>query len=210
MVVDCPNCGKENKNTNIRCEFCSTQLINTNEYDQYSNLVLNGNNLESKEINVSTKKVGCLTNILMLIFAGPWLLVGIVFFGVGLFSSISEYNQTKGYEKTIGILKDYGECTYDDGNELCEAIYEYQVNGVIYTVSPNLLSNSDGFDESDTVYYNPNNPSESLMYSSWSNLTIVGLIFIIVVSVILVFINRKIKKISKGKDNITMKVYKTA
>ena len=29
----CPNCGKENKNTNVKCEFCSTQLIDINEYN---------------------------------------------------------------------------------------------------------------------------------------------------------------------------------
>ena len=68
---------------------------------------------------------------------------------------------------------------------------------------------SGGFEERDTVYYNPNNPSESIMYASWSNLTIVGFIIIIVVSAILISINKVIKKIAKGKDNITMKVYKT-
>ena len=209
MVVNCPNCGKENKNTNIKCEFCSTQLIDVNEINQHSDFSFNGNNVETKEINVSTKKVGCLSSILILIFVGPWLLAGIAFLGVGLFSSISEHNQTKGYEKTTAILKDYTNCTYDDGSEMCEAIYEYQVNGVTYTVSPSTLSNSGGFEERDTVYYNPNNPSESIMYASWSNLTIVGFIIIIVVSAILISINKVIKKIAKGKDNITMKVYKT-
>ena len=33
MVVNCPNCGRENKNTNIKCEFCSTQLINENKFN---------------------------------------------------------------------------------------------------------------------------------------------------------------------------------
>lgn len=208
MVVCCPNCGKENKNTNIKCEFCSTQLIDVNEFNQEDQFTLNGNIVKTNEINVSTKKVGCLSNILIIIFIGPWLLAGIAFFGVGLFSSISEHNETKGYEKTTAILKDYTNCTYDGGSELCEAIYEYQVNGVTYTVSPSKLSNSGGFEERDTVYYNPNNPSESIMYTSWSYLTIVGFIIIIVVSAILISINKVIKKISKGKDNITMKVYK--
>lgn len=209
MVVCCPNCGKENKNTNIKCEFCSTQLIDENEFNQHSNFAVDDNIAETKEINVSSKKVGCLSSILSLIFVGPWLLFGIVFLGVGLFSSISEHNQAKGYEKTTGILKDYVNCTYDDGNELCEAVYEYQVNGVTYTVSPSTLSNTEGFNERDTVYYNPNNPSESIMYSSWNSLTIVGAIIVIVVIVILISINNTNKKILKGKDNITMKVYKT-
>lgn len=205
----CPNCKKENKNTNIRCEFCSTQLIDVNEFNQQGIFTPSGNIVETKEINVSTKKVGCLSNILILIFVGPWLLVGIAFLGVGLFSTISEHNQTKGYEKTTGILKDYTNCSYEDGSELCEAIYEYQVNGITYSVSPSTLSNRGGFKENETVYYNPNNPSESIMYASWSTLTIIGFIIVVVVSVIFAFKNIFIKKISKGKDNITMNVYKT-
>ena len=66
MVVNCPNCGKENKNTNIKCEFCSTQLIDVNEINQHSDFSFNGNNVETKEINVSTKKVGCLSSILII------------------------------------------------------------------------------------------------------------------------------------------------
>ena len=205
----CPNCKKENKNTNIRCEFCSTQLIDVNEFNQQGIFTPNGNIVETKEINVSTKKVGCLSNILILIFVGPWLLFGIAFLGVGLFSTISEHNQTKGYEKTTGILKDYTNCSYEDGSELCEAIYEYQVNGITYSVSPSTLSNRGGFEENETVYYNPNNPSESVIYAGWSTLTIIGFIIVIVVIVIFVFKNIIMKKISKGKDNITMNVYKT-
>jgi len=205
----CPNCKKENKNTNIRCEFCSTQLIDVNEFNQQGIFTPNGNIVEAKEINVSTKKVGCLSNILILIFVGPWLLVGIAFFGVGLFSIISEHNQTKGYEKTTGILKDYTNCSYEDGSELCEAIYEYQVNGITYSVSPSSLRNIGGFQQNDIVYYNPNNPSESVMYAGWGTLTIVGFIIVIVVIVIFVLKNIIMKKISKGKDNITMNVYKT-
>ena len=201
MVVNCPNCGKENKNTNIKCEFCLSQLIDKKEFSD--------NVVETKEINVSTKKVGCISSILSLIFVGPWLLFGIVFLGVGLFSSISEYNQAKGYEKTTGILKGYSDCTYNDGDELCEAIYEYQVNGVVYTVSPSLLSDPDGFAKSDIVYYNPTNPSESIMYANWSILTIVGFIIVLVVIIILILANNKKKKILKDKDNITMTVYKT-
>ena len=205
----CPNCKKENKNTNIRCEFCSTQLIDVNEFNQQGIFTPNGNIVETKEINVSTKKVGCLSNILILIFVGPWLLVGIAFLGVGLFSIISEHNQTKGYEKTTGILKDYTNCSYEDGSELCEAIYEYQVNGITYSVSNSSLRNIGGFQQNDIVYYNPNNPSESVMYAGWGTITIVGFIIVIVIIVIFVLKNIIMKKISKGKDNITMNVYKT-
>lgn len=205
MVVNCPNCGKENKSTNIKCEFCITQLIDENEFNQHSNFTVEAFG-ENKGINVSPKKVhGCLSSIFSLIFAGPWLLAGIMFFVFGLFSGISEYNQAKGYEKTTGILKDYVNCNYEDGSEECEAVYEYQVNGVAYTVSPNLLSNRGFFKENATVYYNPNNPRESIIYSIWNIFIIVGLIIIIVVSLILISKKKMMKKLSKSEDNIIIK-----
>ena len=200
MVVNCPNCGKENKNTNIKCEFCSTKLIDENKFNQHSNFLVNDKAGETKVINVSPKTVGCLGKILGLMFVGPWILVGIVFLGVGLFSSISERNHTKGFEQTTGILTN---CVVD------EAIYEYQVNGDTYIASPNMSSNCDGFKERDIVYYNPNNPSESIMYANWSILIIIGLILVIVPVIISIYTNNQKKKILKGEENITMKVYKT-
>ena len=201
MVVNCPNCGKENKNTNIKCEFCSTQLIDENKFNRQGDFEINDNIVEINGVNVSPKKVrGCLSSILSLIFVGPWLLVGIVFLGVGLFSSISEHNQTKGYKKTTGILTN---CIVD------EAIYEYQVNGDTYTASPNMSSNCDVFKERDIVYYNPNNPSESIMYANWNIITITGLILVIVPVIILIYTKNKKKKILKSEQNIKMKVYKT-
>lgn len=199
MVVKCPNCGKENKNTNIKCEFCSTQLIDENKFNQYDNFVINSDGIETKVINVSPKTVGCLGKILSLMFVGPWILAGIVFLGVGLFSSISERNYTKEFEQTTGILTN---CVVD------EAIYEYQVNGDTYIASPSRSSNCDGFKERDIVYYNPNNPSESIMYANWSILIIIGLILVIVPVIILIYTNNQKKKILKGEENITMKVYK--
>lgn len=199
----CPNCSKENKSTNIRCEFCSTQLIDENEFDSQVIFKINDNVVSSKDIKFSEKKVGCLSSILPLIFVGPWLLIGIVFLGVGLYASISEHNQTKGYEKTTAILKKYINCEYEDGSQVCNGIYEYEVNGINYTVSPNLLTTHDGFDEIGTVYYNPKNPSESVMYAGWGNFIIIGIIIISVAVVIFISKTIFVKKILKNKDNIS-------
>lgn len=48
----CPNCKKENKNTNIRCEFCSTQLIDVNEFNQQGIFMPSGNIVETKETRI--------------------------------------------------------------------------------------------------------------------------------------------------------------
>lgn len=192
MVVFCPHCKKLNKKTNIQCEFCATQLIDVNKISK---------------IDIPTKKASWILIIFALLFVGPFLLPGILFLGVGLFDGIHEYTQTKGYEKTIATLKDYTNCTYNDE---CKAIYEYQVDGIIYTVSPDLLGNSDAFAKNDTVYYNPNNPSESIIYTGWNISVIIGLILIIsalLPLVIIITITKIIIKASKGKDSVTMDAY---
>lgn len=200
----CPNCKNDNKNTNIRCDFCSARLnyVDVNDYlNEYKNL-------ETKKVNISSKKVGCLGGIISLIFFGPMLLIGILFIGIGLYSSISVHNETKGYEKTTGILKDYENCYYDDGRELCGAKYEYQVNGVTYFSSSSTISSKDGFNESETVYYNPSNPSESVIYADWNHFISVGFLFATVPILFLIIFLGVIKKISNGKDNIMIEVFK--
>lgn len=202
----CPNCNKENKNTNIKCEFCFTQLIDEKKYDQES-VILNNTIGKKSEVEVSMKKINLISNIIILVIAGPWLLFGIIFFAIGLSLNISEHKQTKGYEKTTAVLKDYVNCDYEDGGDSCYAIYEYKVNGITYTVSPKYLGNAGAFDKKDTVYYNPNNPSESIMNSISGPIMITGLI--IIISVVIVFVIKKIiiNKISKKKESITMTVY---
>ena len=191
MVVNCPNCGKENKNTNIKCEFCSTQLIDENNFNKYDNFLVNNDGIETKIINISAKNDDYLGKFLISIFVVPWILGGILFLGIGLFFNIYERNQAKGYEKTIGLLIEY------NGDE---AIYEYHVNEDTYTVSPKMTSNLNIFAEQDTVYYNPNNPSESIVYTNWSIFTVTGFIVAIVPIIILLFVNKKRKKL-KDKYN---------
>ena len=91
----CPNCKNENKNTNIRCEYCSYELNPESELSEVEYV--------SKEIQVSTKKVGFLSNIIFIIFLGPFLLAGIVLLYIGLSNNL----KTKGYEHTTAFFKDY-------------------------------------------------------------------------------------------------------
>lgn len=194
----CPNCGRKNIDTNTECEYCYTRLRNTTSFSEEEKT--NINILNSGEIKVSKNAGGCITNVLMFFMVGPWLLVGLVFLVVGIFCSLSEHNETKDYEKTVATLNGYTNCTYDEaGDELCNAIYEYRVNGIKYTVSPSLLSNR--FKQTDTVYYNPNNPSVSVMYAGWNNLIITGSIFIIVIVVIFILKTIVMKKIKRKNDN---------
>lgn len=198
----CPNCKKENKKENIKCEFCLTQLIDVNKHNYQESFISNDETEENQEFIVPTKKVNCLRKIITLIFVGPWLLIGLLFLGVGLFSSISEHYKTKEYKQATAILKDYKNCTNENGSEFCEAIYEYQINGVTYSVSPSRLSERDDFSEKDTVYYNPKNPSEAIMYAGWNSLAIWGFIMVAIAIIVLIFKDKFTTITSKNEVEI--------
>lgn len=193
----CPNCNKENKNTNIRCENCGYQLISEEIHDNDS--------INYKQVQISPKNLGCFANLAMIIIFGPWFLFSLCFIGVGTYQNISEHNQTKGYIEATANLKDYRNCHYDEDRiETCNAIYEYIVNGEYYNTSPSKLSNRGGFKKTETVYYNPNNPNESLIYAGWNEITFVGIIMLIITTIIFIVINSKQKKIANNNDTIKL------
>ncbi|MGN1372264.1 MAG: DUF3592 domain-containing protein [Candidatus Coprovivens sp.] len=199
----CPNCNKENKNTNIRCEYCSTELIDINKFNNLEDLTPNDIVMGAKSAKYLKLGIGCLS----IMFLGLWLLVGLGFLGMGLYCTISEHNQTKEYESTTGVLKGYTNCSYSDGSKLCNATYEYEVDGIRYTASPSKFSNRSSFEKNKIVYYNPNNPSESIIYADWNIIIITGLIFIVVVVIISIIIINFTKKIPKDEKNYTTKIY---
>lgn len=198
-TIKCPNCGYENKNTNIRCESCGKEL---NHIEQSDNFLNNDYQKNVKTIDLGSKKVKCITSVILIFVLVPWFLIGLFFIGVSSYSSITDNNKSKNYLETEGKLVSYENCQYDDGNELCSGVYEYTVSGVNYKGSPNLLSNRSGFKQTIIVKYNPNNPNEYVIDSGWNWLLIVGIIIVSVVVVIFISVKLSIKKLSKKVKNI--------
>lgn len=198
----CKNCGKENKSTNIRCDFCNAELIDdNNSANKKSSIYGTNRTLKPEEVANLTNIAGHLNIVFSLLFSGLWILVAIGLIGFGSYSYISEHKETKDYDKTVATLEDYQKCRTDQGTEICNAIYEYQVNGITYTASPDLLSNRNTFSSTETVYYNPNNPSESIIYTSNINIIFIVIGSIILVGIIISFIY-KVVKIKKNKNLI--------
>lgn len=83
---------------------------------------------------------------------------------------LKEYRLSREYVETIGTFVDYTTC--DDG--MCGSSYSYVVDGNTYYVSSDLKS--DYFPKTDKVYYNPDNPSEAIMFSNWHILFIAGVV----------------------------------
>lgn len=195
-TIKCPNCGYENKNTNIRCEACGKEL---NHIEQSDNFLNNDYQKNVKTIDLGSKKVKCITSVILIFVLAPWFLIGLFFIGVSSYSSITDNNKSKNYLETEGKLVSYENCQYDDGNELCSGVYEYTVSGVTYKGS---LSNRSGFKQTIIVKYNPNNPNEYVIDSGWNWLLIVGIIMVSVVVVIFISVKLSIKKLSKKVKNI--------
>ena len=200
-TIKCPNCGHENKNTNIRCESCSTEL---NHIEQSNNFLNNDySQTNVKTIDLGSKKAKYITSAILIFILIPWLTVGLVFIGVGSYSSITDNSKSKNYLETEGKLVSYKNCQYDDdGNELCNGVYEYIVNGVTYKGSPNLLSDRSGFKQTAIVKYNPNNPNEYVMNSGWKGLLIAGIIMVTIVVIIFISVKIFMKKLSKKENDI--------
>lgn len=200
-TIKCPNCGRENKNTNIRCESCDTEL---NHIEQSNNFLNNDySQTNVKTIDFGSKKAKHIISVILIFLLAPWFLVGLAFIGVSSYSSIADNSKSKNYLETEGKLISFENCQYDDdGDELCNGVYEYTVNGVTYKGSPNLLSNRSGFKQTATVKYNPDNPNEYVMNSGWNGLLIAGIIMVTVVVIIFIAVKKTIKKLSRKVNDI--------
>lgn len=196
-IIKCPNCGYENKNTNIRCESCATEL---NPIKQSNNFLNHDySQINAKTIDLESKKVKHIINAILIFILAPCFLVGLSFIGVSLYSNIVNNNKSKNYLETEGKLVDYENCQYDDnGDELCSGIYEYTVNGITYKASPKLLSNHSGFKQIAIVKYNPNNPNEYVMNLGWNGLLIAGIIMVTIVVIIFISVKNSMTKLSKN------------
>ena len=187
----CPNCGYENRNTNIRCESCGKELNNAN----YTSVNQKLPQLDEKTIDAAKKRANLISNIILIFILGLPFLVGIVFIGVSLYFNITENYNSKNYLKTEGKLVDFDNCQYNNENETCNAIYEYVVNGITYTGSSNVSSNRSDFKQTITVKYNPNDSSEYVINSDFNYLLMTGIIIIAVDLLIFVSVKKSINKV---------------
>lgn len=179
----CPHCGERKKtNYDERCHYCGCQFIDT---------VTKKKNLE---------KMSKIISIVILVLCGPWFMIGLLFLVVETFSTINEHKKIEGFVKTDAYYVDTYDCYNDsDGVTFCNGIYVYEVNGIEYYASP--AEEGSSFPEKRDVYYNPNNPSESIILANWLTLVIVGGLltfsFIAVFLIQFFYFKKQIKNIDK-------------
>ena len=100
--------------------------------------------------------------IIILIIEVVWLLFGLFGIGYGTYSLVYDSVITKGYQKTEGQLIMVENC---DANLVCTGVYKYYLGDTLYTTSTEDLRSKDDFKQYETIYYNPAEPSESVIAS---------------------------------------------
>lgn len=205
--MKCPTCGSENKNTNIKCEVCGTvlhpeeedySLFDSNINPKYVDRQKTVNRLEY--INKRKKGIGCLSNVIISAILIPWILAGLAFIGVSLYSIISNIKVSKNYDETEATLVDYVKKSDIEGKDYYIAIYEFEVDGVKYTASPDKEGSKNSYKKTAKVKYNPEYPNENLMASGWGSLLATGIVMEIIVAIIYRVIRRKLKRMSNMVD----------
>ena len=152
MILICKNCRKENKSTNIKCEFCNSELVSL------------GDTFNSKREEITLQQKLCM--LCFFVISGAMIVYGLFAISSSVYTFILENKIKNEYNETYASLIEYTDCQVDeDNNEVCNAIYKYEVNNNTYTVSLDLEVVRDVYQNSEIVYYNPNNPSESVIYA---------------------------------------------
>lgn len=225
--MKCPGCNAENYDGNITCEYCGKQLQQTSyvsqeeptktyyatgeSFDQPTKTYYaTSDSQESKTINLPPIVGKIIIIIIFLNFFAPFIIVGIVFSGLGLYSKTEEDRIKTTSEQTTGTFISYGECDYSDGTEICSGIYKYEVNGIEYQTESNVLTNIENIKDEEIIYYDPTNPSNGVIIDETTStiFTIIGavlLIIIIIPIIIFIVIARKVKKNKKQKEGIDNK-----
>lgn len=192
--IKCPQCGCDNKSTNLRCESCGNEL-NKIEEDELP-VGININLQPTTKGGVIGLKI--LVNVILLFFIGPAFLIGAIFTGISVHSMTKDNIKASGYEETVARFVDYDDCHSSDGTEVCKGIYEWKVDGETYKGSPDFTSNYGGFKESMKVRYDPKDPSKYVMESSWKVFLIVGICMISFCIVVFIIVNVILYKMSKN------------
>lgn len=207
--MKCNKCSFENKSTNIKCEQCGNVLIDVEKVNNDLEFV---NPINNPEVEKKARGIGkFIIIVIILLFEGPFILAGVFLFGFGIYLNVSENKIIKNYKETSGVLVDYVDCSYNENGETCLGLYEYEIDGVAYSVKNNVSTNPEYLEKKTKIYYDENNPEEALIKTNFLDLLwsvgLVIIVFTLIPIIIVLFIFKKANKavdLDKGNKPITI------
>ena len=191
----CFNCGNENKENVINCEYCGKELPKKEEFN--------------KGREVTTK------HYIMIILM---LLIPIVILLTSTYVMLNfenliglEKEKPVNSEQTTGYLNEFEDCykNYDDKErEYCKAVYIYEVDGIEYSIKTHFSSPKKDHDEEAIIHYNKENPEESsieLIKDDFSSgikntMAIIYMFLIVIVVGVIIVIAIIFIKVKKNKN----------
>jgi len=202
--MTCPQCGKENKNSNIKCEFCQAKLIDISKKD-IKEVYIGNTNLE---VNEYMEKSSNVLYVIVMIIIGFWFssvsLVFIISIFIDVSCNIQDLSGKENYIKAIATVENIN-CSDAEIQKNCRATYKYEVNDIYYTLISDITTSKNKLNEVIVVYYNPNNPSDAVIYTSLFSKSKNDIIVLVIILVIYIIIGIKLKKVFKhignGKQN---------
>lgn len=198
--MKCNMCSYENKNTNIKCEQCGNVLI---DVEKVNNDLEFGNPIN--DVPVARLKSGSFKKLIIIVliffFESPFIVMGVFLFGLGINFYVLEGKEIENYKEASGVLVDYVDCSNDEEDELCLGLYEYEIDGVVYSVKNNVSTNPEDLEKKEKVYYDENNPDEAFIkLKFWDTLLGIGLKIIIITLIPIIIVLFIFKKTNKVVD----------
>lgn len=181
----CPHCGIERFEKNEVCHYCGYNFENNTIDNNYTESSIYSNENIKKSISSNkSKEMGCLGHFIFFVFVGPILLLGLLLLIIGVGFSIYQKNALKDFRSIEATLYEYYDCKIEFNEykdvETCNARYVFYVGDREYFVSSSYAAEKEEFSTLETIYYNPNNPDESGIFSDLSLFTFIGSILVIV------------------------------
>ena len=127
--------------------------------------------------------------LIITIISVPFIILSLIFIGIGSYSFIIDNIKGKDYIETTAKFKEYKDCYIDNNKQLCYGIYEYKISYSPFNIKTNYSKEKESFEDSIVIKYNPNNYKEYIIKVNKINYLYKGLSILMIVIFIKVLSN---------------------
>ena len=163
---------------------------------------MNDNTKEVTKKLINNKGLRTGINIVALFFFLQPILVGFAFVLISTITTISDFNNIKGYNKVSAKLDDKTDCETGGKSDIkvCFGIYTYTVNDEEFEIKGNIKTNV--LANTLNVYYNPDNPSENYILNNMTFFMVGGLLLVMINILIYISVTKLIGVFLNGANGV--------